>query len=148
MLKERIIEDMKSAMRAKETARLESIRLLRAAIQRREVDDQTTLDDEGVVAVTQKQIKQSQDAITQFKQGGRDDLAEKERAHIEVLQGYLPEQMGIEEIERTIAEALDQTGATSIRDMGKVMTVVKPRLQGRADMGMVSGKIRAKLQGT
>ena len=145
-LKERINDDMKSAMRAKDSQRLESIRLLRAAIQRREVDERISLDDEGVISVVQKQLKQCQDAITQFTDGGRDDLVAKERAYCDVLQAYMPKQLDEQEIDKIVHTTLEQTGASSMRDMGKVMGLLKPQLQGKADMGLVSQKVKAKLQ--
>ena len=144
-LKEQILADMKTAMREKQASRLESIRMLRAAIQRKEVDDQTEIGDDEVLAIVQKQIKQSQDAITQFKQGDREDLAEKEQAHIDNLKDYLPEQLSDEEIEQAVAEAISATGAESMKDMGKVMGMLKGQLQGKADMGKVSGIIKGKL---
>lgn len=145
-LKTRIGEDMKTAMREKDSLRLESIRMLRAAIQRREVDDRISLDDDDVVAVVQKQIKQCQDSITQFQQGNREDLAEKERAQVEVLQSYMPEQMDSEEIGRLVIEIIEETGATGMKDMGKVMALLKPKLQGKADIGKVSQQVKSKLQ--
>ena len=144
-LKEQILADMKTAMREKQASRLESIRMLRAAIQRKEVDDQTEIGDDEVLAIVQKQIKQSQDAITQFKQGDREDLAEKEQAHVDNLKDYLPEQLSDEEIEQAVAEAISSTGAESMKDMGKVMGILKGQLQGKADMGKVSGIIKGKL---
>lgn len=138
---------MKAALRAKDESRLGVIRMLRAAIQRREVDERTELDDEGVLGVIQKQIKQSQDAASQFKQGGRDDLVARELADVEVLQAYLPEQLSDPEIDALVTEAISDSGAESMRDMGKLMGLLKPRLQGRADMGAVSAKIKAKLGG-
>jgi len=144
-LKEQILADMKTAMREKQASRLESIRMLRAAIQRKEVDDQTEIGDDEVLAIVQKQIKQSQDAITQFKQGDREDLAEKEQAHVDNLKDYLPEQLSDEEIEQAVAEAISATGAESMKDMGKVMGMLKGQLQGKADMGKVSGIIKGKL---
>jgi uncharacterized protein YqeY len=146
-LKDRLSEDMKDAMRARDPARLESIRMLRAAIQRREVDARLTLDDDGVLAVLQKQAKQHQDSIAQFEDGGREDLASKEREQLKVLQSYLPEQMDQAEVDRLIAETLQETGAASMKDMGRVMALIKPKLQGRADMGAVSSYIKARLQG-
>ena len=146
-LRQRITEDMKAAMRDRDSARLESIRLLRAGIQRREVDERITLDDDAVVAVVQKQIKQSQDAIAQFNDGGRDDLSAKEQAHIEVLKGYMPAQMNEQEIDALIGAALAQSGAATTRDMGKVMAILKPQVQGKADMGAVSRKVKAQLGG-
>ena len=138
---------MKTAMREKATSRLESIRMLRAAIQRKEVDDQTEIDDDAVLAILQKQIKQSQDAITQFVKGERPDLAEKEQAHVDNLKGYLPAQLSEQEVNAAVADAISQTGAESMKDMGKVMGLLKGQLQGKADMGKVSGIIKAKLQG-
>ena len=146
-LKDRISDDMKAALRAKDQPRLEAIRLLRAAIQRREVDEQVSLDDEGVLAVVQKQLKQSRDALDQFRQGNRQDLADKEQQQIEVYQAYLPAQLDIAEIERLIDEAVAATGASSMRDMGKLMGLLKSQLQGRADIGQVSARIKARLQG-
>lgn len=132
-------------MRAKESVRLESIRLLRAAIQRREVDERIELNDEEIVAVLQKMIKQGKDAISQFEKGGRDDLVQKEAATIAVLETYLPEQLDAEKIATLIDEAVSATGAESVRDMGKVMSWLKPHVQGRADMGAVSASIKQKL---
>ncbi len=144
-LKERIVADMKEAMRARESMRLETVRMLRAAIQRREVDERTELDDESVVAVIQKMIKQSRDAIDQFEQGNRQDLVEKEAAGVAVLQTYLPEQIDEAQIAKLIDQALSETGAATLRDMGKAMGWLKARLQGRADMGAVSAAIKQKL---
>ncbi|HSH42743.1 MAG TPA: GatB/YqeY domain-containing protein [Arenicellales bacterium] len=144
-LKDRIAEDMKAAMRAKDTPRLETIRMLRAAIQRREVDEQTTLDDDAVLAVIEKQIKQARDSIEQFKSGGRDDLADKEQASLEILSEYLPEPLGDDELDALIRAAISETGAESMKDMGKVMGRLKPQIQGRADMGQVSAKVKALL---
>ena len=144
-LRERITEDMKSAMRAGEKARLGTIRLALAAIKQREVDERITLDDGQVLAVLEKMIKQRREAITQFASGGRADLVAKETAEISVLQGYLPAQMSEAEIDALIGEAIAATGAASIKDMGKVMAVVKPRAQGRADMGAVSARVKQRL---
>ena len=144
-LKDRIASDMKEAMRAKDAVRLESIRLLRAAIQRREVDERVTLTDEDVVGVLQKMIKQGKDSIDQFTKGGRDDLVAKEAATLAVLETYLPEQIDPAELSRLIDQALSETGAQGVRDMGKVMAWLKPHVQGRADMGAVSAKIKEKL---
>ena len=145
-LKERITEDMKSAMRAAEKERLATIRLILAAIKQREVDERITLDDPQVLAVLEKMIKQRREAITQFEAGGRADLVAKESAEIVVLQGYLPAQMTPAEIDSLISEAIAASGATSIKDMGKVMAAVKPKAQGRADMGAISARIKQKLQ--
>lgn len=144
-LKDQILADMKTAMRAKNASQLESIRMLRAAIQRKEVDDQTDVGDDEVLAILQKQIKQSQDAIRQFTDGERPDLADKEQVHVDNLKGYLPEQLGDDEISEAVVAAIASTGAESMKDMGKVMGVLKGQLQGKADMGKVSGIIKAKL---
>ncbi len=146
-LKDRLVEDMKDAMRARDTARLETIRMLRAAIQRREVDARQTLDDDGVLAVLQKQVKQRQDSIAQFEDGGREDLVTREKEQLKFLTPYLPEQIDQTEIDRLVAEAIQETGATSMKDMGRVMALIKPKLQGKADMGAVSKYIKARLQG-
>ena len=144
-LTDRIASDMKEAMRAKDAVRLESIRLLRAAIQRREVDERVTLNDEDVVVVLQKMVKQGKDSIDQFTNGGRDDLVAKEAATLAILETYLPEQLDPAELSRLIDQALSETGAQGVRDMGKVMAWLKPHVQGRADMGAVSAKIKEKL---
>jgi uncharacterized protein len=144
-LRDRITEDMKSAMRAGEKERLATIRLALAAIKQREVDERITLDDPQVLGVLEKMVKQRREAITQFASGGRADLVAKETAEIEVLQGYLPAQMSLAELEALITEAIAATGASSIKDMGKVMAAVKPKAQGRADMGAVSARIKQKL---
>ncbi|HUJ54049.1 MAG TPA: GatB/YqeY domain-containing protein [Steroidobacteraceae bacterium] len=144
-LKERITEDMKSAMRAGEKARLATIRLALAAIKQREVDERISLDDGQVLAVLEKMIKQRREAIAQFQSGGRPDLVAKENAEIDLLQGYLPAQLSEAEIDALIAKAIAATGAASIKDMGKVMAVVKPQAQGRADMGALSARIKQKL---
>jgi uncharacterized protein len=144
-LKDRITEDMKAALRAGAKERLGTIRLALAAIKQREVDERITLDDAQVLAVLEKMIKQRREAITQFQSGGRADLVAKETAEITVLQGYLPAQMSEAEIEELIAQSIAATGATSIKDMGKVMALVKPKAQGRADLGAVSARIKQKL---
>ena len=146
-LKDKIFDDMKTAMRSKDASLLESIRMLRAAIQRKEVDDQTELNDEDVLAIVQKQIKQSQDAIAQFTQGDRADLAEKEQVHVDNLAIYLPAQLSDEELASEVASAIEQVGAQSMKDMGKVMGMLKGKLQGKADMGKVSGMIKQNLSG-
>jgi len=146
-LKEQIFADMKTAMREKNASQLESIRMLRAAIQRKEVDDQVEIGDDEVLAIVQKQIKQSQDAIAQFTQGERTDLAEKEQVHVDNLKVYLPEQMSDEDVAAAIEDAISKTGAESMKDMGKVMGMLKGQLQGKADMGKVSGLIKQKLTG-
>jgi len=144
-LKDQIFADMKTAMREKKASQLESIRLLRAAIQRKEVDDRIELNDEQTLAIVQKQIKQSQDAIKLFIEGERPELAEKEQAHIDTVKIYLPEQLSDEEIATAVSDAISQAGAQSMKDMGKVMGMLKGQLQGRADMGKVSGIIKAAL---
>jgi len=136
---------MKDAMRAKDTVRLESIRMLRAAIQRKELDDKTDLDDDGVLVVIEKSIKQSRDAANQFVKGERQDLADKENQGIEILQQYMPEALDEDEITQLIEDAMQQTGASSMKDMGKVMGLLKPKIQGRADMGSVSARIKEQL---
>ena len=144
-LKERITEDMKTAMRAAEKERLGTVRLLLAAIKQREVDERITLDDGQVLAVIEKMIQQRREAISQFESGGRSDLVAKETAEIGVLQAYLPAQLTPAEIDALIAEAIAATGAASVKDMGKVMGFVKPKAQGRADMGALSARIKQKL---
>ena len=146
-LKDDIKADMKEAMKAKDSARLGSIRLLQAAIQRKEVDERIELDDAQVLAVVEKLVKQSRDAIGQFEQAGRQELADKELADVAVWEKYLPEQLSDEEIDALVKEALAQSGASSMKDMGKVMGMLKPKLQGKADMGKVSARIKAALSG-
>ena len=144
-LKEKITEDMKNAMRAGEKERLATIRMILAAIKQREVDERIQLDDSQVLAALEKMIKQRKEAIAQFEAGGRSDLVAKESAEIAVLQAYLPAQLTDAEVEALIAAAIASTGATSIKDMGKVMGVVKAQAQGKADMAKVSARIKQKL---
>ncbi len=151
-LKVRITDDMKAAMRAKETVRLGTIRLLLAAIKQREVDDRAALDDAAlgdpiIGSIVEKLIKQRKDSISQFQAAGRDDLVAAEQAELAVLQAYLPEQLSATEVEAAVIAAIAESGATSARDMGKVMGLLKPRLAGRADMGQVSALIKARLAG-
>ncbi len=146
-LKERITEDMKAAMRASDKERLSTIRMLQAAIKQREVDERITLDDAQVIAVLEKMVKQRKESIVQFEQGGRADLADKEKAEIVLLQAYLPAQLSAAEVDAIIQEAIAATGAASVKDMGKVMGVVKARAAGRTDMGAVSARIKAALGG-
>ncbi|MFM1885835.1 MAG: hypothetical protein RL026_992 [Pseudomonadota bacterium] len=146
-LKERITEDMKSAMRSGEKERLATIRLVLSAIKQREVDERITLDDAQVLAVLEKMVKQRKESITQFEAGGRPDLAAKELAEMAVLQGYLPEPLSEAELDALIREVIAATGAASIKDMGKVMGQVKAQAAGRADMGVVGGRIKALLGG-
>ena len=144
-LRERITEDMKAAMRSGDKERLGTIRMLQAAIKQREVDERITLDDAQVTAVLEKMIKQRREAIAQFEAGGRADLAAKEAVEIALLQGYLPEQLSPAELEGLVAAAITESGAASVKDMGKVMALVKARAAGRADMGAVSALIKSKL---
>ncbi len=144
-LKDRLTEDMKTAMRAADKERLGTVRLALAAIKQREVDERVSLDDAQILGVLEKMIKQRREAIVQFQSGGRADLVAKETAEIAVLQQYLPAQMEEAEIDALIAEAIQSTGAASIKDMGKVMAAVKPKAQGRTDMGALSARIKQKL---
>jgi uncharacterized protein YqeY len=144
-LKERITEDMKSALRAGEKERLGTIRLALAAIKQREVDERITLDDGQVLTVLEKMIKQRKEAITQFQAGGRADLVAKESAEVSILEGYLPARLSDAELEALITGAIASTGATSPKDMGKVIAAVKSQAQGRADMGIVSARVKEKL---
>jgi len=144
-LKERLTEDMKAAMRASEKERLSTIRMAQAAIKQREVDERVTLDDAQVVAVLEKMIKQRRESIAQFEQGGRADLADKEKAEIALLQSYLPAQLSDAEVDALVKEAITSTAASSMKDMGKVMGAVKAKAAGRADMGAVSARIKAAL---
>ena len=146
-LKAKIVDDMKAAMRARETARLSTIRLLLAAIKQREVDERIELTDADVLGVIDKMIKQRRDSVTQFEAGKRDDLAAAERGEIAVLEGYLPARLSDAEVDAVIDEAIAATGASGISAMGKVMGTVKPKVAGRADMGAVSARIKAKLAG-
>ena len=144
-LRQRIESDMKSAMRAKDKARLGTIRLALAAIKQREIDDRITLTNTDILAVLHKMIKQRRDSIAQFEQAGRQDLADKESSEIAVIQGYLPAALSEAEIETAIAEAIASSGAASPQDIGKIMALLKPRLQGRVDMGLVSRKVKERL---
>ncbi|SAK76138.1 GatB/Yqey family protein [Caballeronia pedi] len=144
-LKDQINDDMKTAMRAKETERLGTIRLLLAGIKQREVDDRVTLDDAGITAVIDKMIKQRKDSISQFEAAGRNDLADKEKAELAVLAAYMPEQLSAEAIAAEVQAAVAATGAAGPQDMGKVMGVLKPKLAGKADMTAVSAQVKAAL---
>ncbi|TAM06484.1 MAG: GatB/YqeY domain-containing protein [Paraburkholderia sp.] len=144
-LKDRINDDMKAAMRARETGRLATIRLLLAAIKQREVDERVTLDDAAITAVIDKMIKQRKDSISQFEAAGRMDLVENETAELKVLAGYMPEQLSEAEIAAEVQAAVAQSGAAGPQDMGKVMGVLKPKLAGRADMTAVSALVKAAL---
>jgi uncharacterized protein YqeY len=144
-LKDQITEDMKNAMRAKDTARLGTIRLLLAAMKQKEVDERIELDDGAVVAIIEKLIKQRKDSISQFQAAKRDDLVAIENAELIVLQAYMPEQMSEAEVAAVVAKAVAEVGATGPQDMGKVMGLVKSQLAGKADMGVVSAQVKAAL---
>ncbi len=144
-LKDKIKAGLTEAQRARDRARVDSLRMLQAAIQRREVDERITLDDAQVLAVIERLVKQSKDAVEQFRKGGREDLAEKENRDIAVWQAYLPRPLTEAEVDRFIDDAIAAAGATSLKDMGKVMGALKPKVQGRADMGAVGAKVRTRL---
>ncbi|WP_209587495.1 MULTISPECIES: GatB/YqeY domain-containing protein [unclassified Massilia] len=146
-LKAQLTEDMKAAMRAKESARLATIRLILAEIKRKEVDEQIELDDTQTLAIVEKMIKQRKDSITQFEAGGRADLADIEKAELAILSTYMPAGLSDEEIAAEVAAAVASTGAAGPQDMGKVMGVLKPKLAGRADMTVVSGLVKKALSG-
>jgi uncharacterized protein len=144
-LKERITDDMKTAMRAGDKDRLAVVRLILAGIKQREVDERITLDDAQVLAVLEKMAKQRKESIAQFESGGRADLVAKERAELTIVQSYLPAQLSDAELDALIAEAIAATGATTVKDMGKVMGLVKGKAAGRADMAVVGARIKQKL---
>jgi uncharacterized protein YqeY len=146
-LKERIQEDMKAAMRAKDPARLSAVRLLLAAMKQKEVDERIALADADVLGIIEKMVKQRRESIAQYEKAARQDLADQEKFEIGVLQAYLPQQMGEAEIAQAIAAAAAESGASGVKDMGKVMALLRPRLAGRADMGKVSAQVKAKLGG-
>jgi uncharacterized protein YqeY len=146
-LKDRIQEDMKAAMKARETQRLSAIRLLLAAVKQREVDERKDLSDADVVSVIEKMIKQRRDSIAQYQSANRKDLADAETFELNLLAGYLPKQLSDAEIAEAVAAALAQTGAKAASDMGKVMGALKTKLAGRADMAKVSALVKAKLAG-
>lgn len=146
-LKDQITEDMKTAMRAKDSERLASIRLLLAAIKQKEVDERVVLDDVGVVAIVDKLIKQRKDSITAFESAARQDLADKEKAEMVVLQAYLPARMSTEEVHTAVQAIVTELGASGAGDMGKVMGAAKTRLAGKADMAAVSAAVKAALAG-
>ena len=146
-LREQLTDDIKTAMKARETERLNALRLLSAAVKQREVDERITLDDAAVVSVIEKMIKQRKDSIAQFEKAQRQDLADKEKYEISVIEAYMPKQLSQAEVEAVVAEVIASTGAKSAADMGKVMGAVKPRLAGKADMGRVSALVKAKLAG-
>jgi uncharacterized protein YqeY len=144
-LRQRIESDMKTAMRAKDKERLGTIRLILAAVKQREIDERITLGDTDILAVLDKMIKQRRDSITQFEQAGRQELADKEAAEVAVIQEYLPTALSDNEVDDLIAEAMAACGASAPQDIGKIMALLKPKLQGRADMGLVSRKVKEKL---
>ncbi|OWW19860.1 GatB/YqeY domain-containing protein [Noviherbaspirillum denitrificans] len=144
-LKEQITEDMKAAMRAKDSAKLGTIRMLTAAMKQKEVDERIELTDAHVLAIIEKMIKQRKDSISQFEAGGRQDLADNEKAELQVLSAYMPAAMSDAEIQAEVAAAVAATGAAGPQDMGKVMGVLKPKLAGRADMTAVSAQVKAAL---
>jgi uncharacterized protein YqeY len=144
-LKDRITEDMKTAMRAKDSARLLTIRGLLAALKQREVDERITLDDAAVVAIIDKLVKQRKDSISQFTAGGRQDLVDKEAAELLVLEGYLPQRLGADEVAAEVAKIVAEVGASGPGDMGKVMAAVKTRLAGKAEMSLVSAAVKQAL---
>lgn len=144
-LKQQISDDMKTAMRAKDTARLAAIRLLLAALKQREVDERIELTDADVLAIIDKMMKQRRDSFGQFEAAGRKDLADIEKFEMSVLLGYMPQQMSAAEIEAAIEQAVSASGAASAQDMGKVMAILKPQLAGRADIGKVSAQVKVRL---
>ena len=146
-LKERVQDDMKAAMRARDAARLSAIRLLLAALKQKEVDERLQLADADVLAIIEKMVKQRRESIAQFEKAARQDLADQEKFEIGVLTAYLPQQMGEAEVAQAIAAAVSEAGASGVKDMGKVMALLKPRLAGRVDMGRVSALVKTKLGG-
>lgn len=145
-LREQVQEDMKNAMRAKDQRRLGIIRLLLAAIKQREIDERITLDDIQIVIVIDKMLKQRRDSIAQYQAAGRQDLVDQESFEMSVLEEYLPQQLSDAEIESLIGKAIQETGASSMKDMGKVMSLLKPEIQGRADVAKVSGQVKMILE--
>ena len=144
-LKQQITEDMKTAMRAKDTARLGAVRLLLAAMKQKEVDERVELNDADVLAIIDKMLKQRRDSITQYEAAGRQDLSDVEKFEMSVLQTYMPQQMSEAEVATAIEQAVATSSAASVQDMGKVMAILKPQLAGRADLGKVSGQVKAAL---
>ena len=145
MLKQRLQDDMKAALKAGDKEQLGTIRLINAAIKQREVDERIELSDTDVLAVLEKMVKQRRDSLAQYQGAGRDDLAAKEASEIVICQAYMPEPMSEAEIDACIDAAIAEAGASSMRDMGKVMGMIKPQMQGRADMGQVSARIKKRL---
>jgi uncharacterized protein len=138
---------MKAAMRARDSARLSAVRLLLAALKQKEVDERIELSDADVIGIVEKMIKQRRESISQFDQAGRNDLADKEKFELQVLSAYLPSQMSDEDVRQAVAAAVSESGAAGVKDMGKVMALLKPRLAGRADMGKVSTLVKTQLSG-
>jgi uncharacterized protein len=138
---------MKAAMRARDSARLSAVRLLLAALKQKEVDERVELSDAEVIGIVEKMIKQRRESISQFEQAGRNDLADKEKFELQVLSAYLPSQMSDAQVQQAVAAAVAESGAAGVKDMGKVMALLKPRLAGRADMGKVSALVKTKLSG-
>jgi|SRR5579885_302479 uncharacterized protein YqeY len=147
LIKGKILEDMKTAMREQNKDRLAAIRLIMAALKQREVDERIELSDEQIIATLNKMIKQRRDSISQFEAGNRADLAQKEAEEVRIIQQYLPAQLSEAEVEQAVAAAIQESGASSAKDMGKVMGLLKTRLQGKADMTIVSAKVKEKLAG-
>lgn len=146
-LKQRVSDDMKAAMRARDAARLSAVRLLLAAMKQKEVDERVELSDADVLGIIEKMLKQRRESIAQYEKAARQDLADQEKFEIGVLSAYLPQQMGEAEVLQAVAAAVAETGAAGVKDMGKVMALLKPRLAGRADLAKVSGLVKAKLGG-
>ena len=146
-LKERISDDVKAAMRSKDKERLAVLRQITAAVKQREVDERAELDDDQVLAVIEKLVKQHRDSIQQYGDAGRDDLVQKEQFEVDIIQEYLPEALGEAELDALIEQVITETGASSPKEMGQVMGALKPKVQGRADMGAVSAKVKARLSG-
>lgn len=146
-IKDKIVDDMKNAMRAQEKERLATIRLILAALKQREVDERVVLTDEQILATLNKMIKQRRDSITQYTTGNRKDLADKEDAEIKVIQTYLPAQLSEQDVAKEVTAAIKESGATSAKDMGKVMGLLKTKLAGKADMTVVSAKVKEQLAG-
>lgn len=148
VLREQINDDLKAAMRGGDVARRDTIRLLLAALKQREIDERKVLTDADVLGIIEKMLKQRRDSISQFEQGGRQDLADKEKQELVLLQAYMPQALGADEIAAAVAAAVAETGAAAPSDMGKVMAVLKPKLAGRADMSQVSAAVKAQLTKT
>ena len=146
-LRDQLNEDIKSAMKAREQTKLDALRLLSAAVKQKEVDERITIDDAALVSIVEKEIKKRRESIAQYEKAQRQDLADKEKFEISVIEVYLPKQLSQAEVEAIVADAVASTGAKSAADMGKVMGVVKPKLAGKADMGKVSALVKAKLAG-